>query len=134
MDKDTRDQASLERQLQSAKILWMAFAASTVFYLFIALTTDPSNRPLERSHVANLIWLFGIGFAAVGLILPEILFKSASPSQRLLKSPIMKYVLFEMLALCGLINYMTFGVSMNEAVIGFVAAFALIIFNKPKIT
>lgn len=124
---------SLNNELKTLKMIWLAMAGSVLIYLVIALMKNTPERVTERSDVANLIWLFGIGFVAMGFVLPQILLKNAPPKERLILTYIVKYALFETIAVCALVNFLTLGVSFSEAAIGFVAAFALILISKPRI-
>ena len=122
------------QQLKTMNILWMAMSASVLIYHFIAfLQIDNPARLAERSPIANMIWAFAVAFAGMGIVLPRMLFANASPTIQLTSGYITRYAMFETVAICALINFLTQGVPYAEAALGMTAAFALMVFSKPRL-
>lgn len=124
---------TLEQKLKTLKVIWLAMAVSPLIYLLLAfLQLHNETRLTERTKIANLIWLFAVVFAGMGMLLPNMLFREAKPEAKL-AGYIVRYALFETVAICALVNFLAQGVTFIESAIGILLAFALIVFHKPRL-
>lgn len=122
-----------EQKAKVLKILWAAMLAATVFYLLIGWMQAPSLPQTGRSVLANMVWLFGAFFVGLAYVLPKMLFKDAdtNPTQYI-QALIVKYAMFESLAILSLVNFVAQGVSFLEMSAGIAVSFVLILIHKPK--
>ena len=123
-----------EQKVKFLQILWMAMLASSVVYLLIGWMQASSLPETGRSVLANLVWLFGAFFVGLGYVLPKMLFKNSQTHMgEYTQALIIRYAMFESLAVLSLVNFISQGVSFLEMAAGIVVAFTLILINKPKL-
>lgn len=121
-----------EQQQKIIKMVWMAMLVSTVFYLGVGYMQMHLLPQTLRTPIANLVWGFAAVFAGMGFVVPNMLFKRDTGPAMLMQRYIVRYAMFESVAVLALLNFLTQGVSFGELVGGILAAFALILFNPPK--
>ena len=122
-----------EQQAKILKILWIAMLAATIVYLLIGWMQASILPQTGRSVLANMVWLFGAFFVGLGFVLPKMLFKdSAANRTQYMQSLIVKYAMFETLAVLSLVTFISQGVSFLEMAVGIAVSFILILIHKPK--
>lgn len=122
-----------EQQAKVLKIIWFAMLAATLFYLAIGMMQASALPHDGRSVLANMVWLFGAFFVGLGFALPKMLFKDAQTNAtQYNQALIVKYAMFESLAILSLVNFISQGVPFVEMAIGIAISFILILMNKPK--
>lgn len=130
------NQPSAFNPLQQAKVLkviWLGMLAAILVYLFVGWMMAQTMVPGERSVLANLVWLFGASFVAMGFLLPKILFKNLGNPTQYTQGLIIRWAMFESLAILSLVNFISQGVSFVEFAIGITVAFTLVLVSKPKL-
>lgn len=121
------------QQAKVLKVIWIGMLAATAVYLLIGWMMSQTMVPIERTPIANMVWLFGVAFIAMGFTLPKILFKDLDSPTQYTQGLIVRWAMFESVAILSLVNFMGQGVSFVEMAIGIAVSFALILFSKPKL-
>ncbi len=122
-----------QQQLKILKVIWLGMLAATLVYLLIGWMMAQTMVPGERSALANLVWCFGVAFVAMGFVLPKMLFKDLNNPTQYTQGLIIRWAMFESLAILALVNFISQGVSFLEMAIGIAVSFTLILFSKPKL-
>lgn len=124
---------STQKQQETVlKILWFAMLGTSLIYLFLGYVQKQAMPPIERSSLANMLWLFGAVFAGMGFVLPNMLFKNDVGYNGALRRSVVKWAMFESLGILSLTNLLAQGVSFGEFAAGVACSFALILFSKPE--
>ncbi len=121
------------QQAKVLKVIWLGLMAATLVYLLVGGLMSQTMAPVERSIIANMVWLFGASFVGMGFILPKILIKDLNNPAQYAQAMIIRWAMFESLAILSLINFIGQGVSLVEMVIGIAVSFTLILISKPKL-
>ena len=126
-------QPTAKQQATTLNVLWLAMLAATLVYLLIGWLRAQGMEAQERSVLANMIWLFAVSFIAMGFVLPKILFKDMTNPVQYTQSMIIRWAMFESVAILSLVNFIAQGVSFVEMAIGIAVSFTLILISKPKL-
>lgn len=121
-----------EQQYKTLRVLWFAMMAATLIYLFLGFVQANGAQAMERSPIANMVWLFGLVFVGLGFLLPNMLIKGSDVPNKVMIEPIIRWAMFESFAVIALLNRFSQGASLIEFAAGILISFALILTHPPK--